>query len=72
MTCFDVSRTRSASEKRNSRAGRVRKLEADLERSRAALSTEQDHTRLMKLMKQHVLLQDALLAELIREDSCIS
>ncbi|MFI5396024.1 MAG: hypothetical protein ACHQ9S_10865 [Candidatus Binatia bacterium] len=46
------------------REQRVAKLQADLEASRLAVATEQDQDRLVELLKQHVVLQDALVAEL--------
>lgn len=48
------------------REQRVAKLQADLETSRAAISAEPDQTRLLDLLKQHVVLQDALVAELMQ------
>lgn len=65
MTCFDLSETPQASEKRTAREQRVAKLHADLQTSRAALTAEQDPGRLIQLLKQQVALQDALLDELL-------
>lgn len=48
------------------REQRVAKLQADLERSRAALTAEQDQTQLVELLRQHLVLQDALVAELMQ------
>lgn len=51
--------------KAEEREQRVAKLRADLEVSRVALATEQDQSRLVELLKQHVALQDALVEELL-------
>ena len=48
------------------REQRVAKLRADLEASQTALAAEQDQGRLIELLKQHVALQDALIADLLQ------
>lgn len=45
---------------------RVAKLQRKLLESRATLAAEQDPQRSLELLKQHVALQDALLAELLQ------
>ncbi len=47
------------------REQRLAKLRADLEASQSALALEQDQGRLVELLKQHVALQDALVAEIL-------
>ncbi|MBI4518078.1 MAG: hypothetical protein HY699_19920 [Deltaproteobacteria bacterium] len=47
------------------REQRVTKLQADLKQSRAALQAEQDQDRLLAQLRQHVALQDALVAEMV-------
>lgn len=51
--------------KAEERAERIAKLRADLEASRAALAAEEDPARVLDLLKAHVQIQDALLAELL-------
>lgn len=46
------------------REQRVARLQADLSANRTALAAEQDQNRVLELLKQHVSLQDALIAEL--------
>jgi hypothetical protein len=52
--------------KAEEREQRVEKLQADLDSNRVALNAEQDQGRLVELLKQHVVLQDALVAELMQ------
>ena len=47
------------------REQRVTKLSEELEASRQAIAEEQDQERLVNLLRQHLTLQDALLAELL-------
>ncbi len=47
------------------REKRLAQLRTKLEESRAALSAEQDPQRSLELLKQHIVLQDALIAELL-------
>jgi hypothetical protein len=47
------------------REQRVTKLSEELEASRQAIAEEQDQERLVNLLRQHMTLQDALLAELL-------
>lgn len=52
--------------KAEEREQRVAKLRADLDASGSALAAEQEQARLVELLKQHVALQDALVAELLQ------
>ncbi len=52
--------------KAEEREQRVAQLQSDLEKNRVALSAEQDQTRLIDLLKEHVALQDALIGELMQ------
>jgi hypothetical protein len=65
MTCFDICETPQALEMRDARERRVVKLQVGLEVSRSAVSVELKEARLVELFKQHLALQDALLAELL-------
>ena len=67
MTCFEISQTSQALEKRYAHEQRLAKLQADLESSRAVLSVEVRGERLVELFKLHLALEDALIAELLRE-----
>jgi hypothetical protein len=46
------------------REQRIAKLQVALSATRTALAAEQDQNRMLELLKQHVSLQDALIAEL--------
>jgi hypothetical protein len=48
------------------REQRVAKLRAEIDANSTALAAEQDRDRLVDLLKQHVTLQDALVAELLQ------
>ena len=48
------------------REQRVAKLRAEIDANGAALAAEQDRDRLVDLLRQHVALQDALVAELLQ------
>jgi len=48
------------------REQRVARLRAEIDANSTALAAEQDRDRLVDLLKQHVALQDALLAELLQ------
>lgn len=48
------------------REQRVAKLRAEIDANSTALAAEQDRDRLVDLLRQHVALQDALLAELLQ------
>ena len=64
--CFEIWETPQALEKRNAREQRVARLQADLESSRMALSAELKEARVLELFKQHLALQDTLVAEILR------
>lgn len=53
--------------KAEEREQRMAKLQVDLEQSRTALATETDPSSQLELLKQHVVLQDALIAELLQQ-----
>lgn len=48
------------------REQRVARLRAEIDANRTELAAEQDRDRLVDLLKQHVTLQDALVAELLQ------
>lgn len=48
------------------REQRVAELRAEIDANSTALAAEQDRDRLVDLLKQHVALQDALVAELLQ------
>ena len=53
--------------KAEEREQRMAKLQADIAQSQTELASESDPTRQLELLKQHVALQDALIAELLEQ-----